>query len=301
VSTLFHSATVEHLSEVARASGSVKWSSLVPLKTLNLLSSEDKGMIQTNLFCIHPGGGQVLCYGQLAQYLSPNQTVYGLQAQGIEGTQEPLTSVAEMAELYLKSIRKAQKTGPYLLAGWSFGGLVALEVAQQLILAGEQVENLFLLDPPANAWSTEPLSISRAEMLVELLTDKVQLDVDELEGLSDQQQMQHIVSKGKAVNVFPNSFDVRQAEQILDVILANDAASHTYRPQAYTGNTTLIRPQQELLKDADKSAGWSDLVQGQLSIESISGSHLTMLDEPHVKQLAKILNKSTDNSERGEQ
>ncbi|WP_322505947.1 thioesterase domain-containing protein [Chroococcidiopsis cubana] len=82
----------------------------------------------------------------MIRYLKPDQPCYGLQALGIDGRQTPLTSVIEMAALYLKEIQAIQPEGPYFLCGYSFGGMVAFEIAQQLNSKGHRIALLALLD-----------------------------------------------------------------------------------------------------------------------------------------------------------
>src|SRR5205823_1918690 len=81
-------------------------------------------------FCVHPGGGEVLCYYDLARALGPDQPFYGLRAVGLEGEAMPDTRIAAMAARYLDVLREQQQHGPYLLGGWSLGGVVAFEMAQ---------------------------------------------------------------------------------------------------------------------------------------------------------------------------
>ena len=89
------------------------WSPLVPIQPHGE---------RTPLFCVHPAGGTVLCYYELARLLGDNQPFYGLQAPGIEVGREPLTQVEALAEAYLQVICSVQPDGPYYLLGWSFGG-----------------------------------------------------------------------------------------------------------------------------------------------------------------------------------
>src|SRR5205814_6968694 len=88
----------------------------------------------------------VLCYVNLAQALGPKQPLYGLQARGLEPGEEPDARIEDMATRYLTAIRSVQRKGPYLLAGWSVGGVVAYEAAHQLARAGERVGMLALID-----------------------------------------------------------------------------------------------------------------------------------------------------------
>ena len=101
-------------------------------------------------FCVHAVGGQVTSYGELSQELGDEQPFYGLQSPPANYFPESDISIEQMATLYNQEIRSVQPVGPYLLSGWSMGGLVAWEMAQQLIKEGETISLLALIDtaPP---------------------------------------------------------------------------------------------------------------------------------------------------------
>ncbi|MCC6557542.1 MAG: methyltransferase [Polyangiaceae bacterium] len=97
-------------------------------------------------FCIHPIGGGALCYAPLAKAMSPDRPFFGIQCPMLEdGTARP-GSLVEMAALYADAVRQAQPEGPFLIGGWSFGGVVAIEVARQLQRGGDRVAKLVLVD-----------------------------------------------------------------------------------------------------------------------------------------------------------
>src|SRR6202034_1148922 len=98
------------------------------------------------LFLVHPAGGHVFPYIHLAQLLGPDQPCYGLQARGVEVGQDPHTRIEDMAATYIQALQTVQPTGPYCLGGWSMGGVVAFEMAQQLQAQGQSVSLLAMLD-----------------------------------------------------------------------------------------------------------------------------------------------------------
>src|SRR6185312_11057139 len=107
---------------------SSSWSPLVPIQPLGE---------RAPLFCVHPLGGEVLCYYQLARHLGTGQPVYGLQGRPLERLDaKRRVTIEETAAEYLEAVRSLQPAGPYLLAGWSFGAIVAFEMARQLNRAG---------------------------------------------------------------------------------------------------------------------------------------------------------------------
>src|SRR5262249_16211528 len=106
------------------------WTSLVPLRSEGSKSP---------LFLMHSHGGNVLEYHHLTNCLDPDQPVYALQARGLDGEIPENPSIEGMAAAYIAEIRSVQPEGPYFLGGFCFGGVVALEAAQQLSAAGQEV------------------------------------------------------------------------------------------------------------------------------------------------------------------
>jgi len=137
LATLFEATTISQLAAILRNRTSPSWSSLVAIQS--------KGS-KPPLFCIHGCGAHVFIYRSLVAYLDSDQPVYGLQAQGIDGIQEPFTRIEDMAAHYIKEIREVDSQGPYYLVGDTLGGLIAFEIAQQLTGQGKDVALLAMFD-----------------------------------------------------------------------------------------------------------------------------------------------------------
>jgi aspartate racemase len=145
LATLFQAPTIEQLADVLRRQAwSASWSSLVPIQTQGSLRP---------FYLISGGGGNVLTHSTLAPYLGTDFPFYGLQSLGLDGKQEPLTRLEEIAARFIKEIRAFQPEGPYFLGGFSFGGKVAFEMAQQLHAQDQKVGLLAMLDatPPGRS------------------------------------------------------------------------------------------------------------------------------------------------------
>jgi len=106
-----------------------------------------EGGNQRAFFCVHAHLGQVLDFASLASRMNAVRPFYALQAKGLDGRGELLHTVEDMAREYLREIRAIQPDGPYLLGGWCFGALIALEMANQLVSQGERAERLVMIDP----------------------------------------------------------------------------------------------------------------------------------------------------------
>src|SRR5437667_8341863 len=103
------------------------------------------GRDRTPIFIAHGLSG-VVQFSELSKYIETDHPIYGIQAKGIDGSEEPFDRVEDMAAYYLETLAEICPAGPYILIGYSFGGLVALEMAQRLTAAGKSIALLVLLD-----------------------------------------------------------------------------------------------------------------------------------------------------------
>jgi amino acid adenylation domain-containing protein len=281
LATLFQAQTIEQLADILRQEGwSLPYSSLVPIQL---------GGTKPPLFCIHPIGGNVLEYYPLAAYLGKDQTVYGLQSIGLEEKQIPLHSIEAMAAHYISEIQVVQPNGPYLLLGYSFGGIVAFEIAQQLHDQGKQVALLALLDRKS------PLIQKVRPSLIK----SIQIHLSNLFHLPRKDRWKYI--KDRINNQFED-FDYKEylirtlsainppSPELLHLIDVNSQASENYIAKSYPGNLHLFRCQVQTLDySLSTDLGWGKLVTGKFKIHEIPGIHYEVLKEPNVRAVAKKL------------
>ncbi|MHB8243494.1 MAG: non-ribosomal peptide synthetase [Solirubrobacteraceae bacterium] len=141
---IFRAPTIETLAQLIEGGeGSSRWTSLIPI--------QPQGS-RPPIFCIHGGAGTILHLQPLARRLGPEQPFYGLQSSGLYGGSPPIKTVEEMASHYLSEMRQVHPGGPWLLAGYCFGTIVAFEIAQRLLAQGEEVQMLALFNGPSPAW-----------------------------------------------------------------------------------------------------------------------------------------------------
>ncbi|RZB19947.1 non-ribosomal peptide synthetase [Streptomyces sp. F001] len=133
----FEAPTVAGLAERLRGAAKTQGDVLLPLH----LEGE-----RAPIFCVHPAGGHSWGYYHLKDHLPPGHPLYGLQARTLLQGAEPPATLAAMAADYVEQLRSVQPSGPYHIVGWSFGGLVAFEMATQLQEQGEEIALLALLD-----------------------------------------------------------------------------------------------------------------------------------------------------------
>ncbi|MDY7021521.1 MAG: amino acid adenylation domain-containing protein, partial [Cyanobacteriota bacterium] len=151
ISVLFKAPTISELATFIEAEPlSEIWSPLVEIQT---------GGSRPPLFCVHGGGFNVLIYRDVAQGLGSEYPVYGLQARGLQKNEPLVNRLEDMASDYIHEIRRVQPQGPYFLAGLSNGGKIALEMAQQLQVQGEEVGLVAMFDTyaPDGLTLLEPL------------------------------------------------------------------------------------------------------------------------------------------------
>jgi amino acid adenylation domain-containing protein len=274
-------------TERVRPEAKPRFSPLVPIQT------QGSGR---PLFLVHPVGGNVLCYTELARKLG-DQPVYGLQSLGLGG--EPQETVQEMASSYVAAIRSVQPHGPYRLGGWSIGGAIAYEMAQQLSAGGEEVEALFLLDTlaPAHSREEEVQEVSEAVLLAGLARDlaglsgrPVALDPAELEGLDPEAGLARVIERVRAAGALPAGLSEEQIGRLWRVFRANVRAVRAYAPKPYPGRVALFvtasHPERGTL-GAD--LGWGRLVGEGLETAELPGDHYSLLRGPVAQELADRL------------
>ncbi|HEU4963516.1 MAG TPA: thioesterase domain-containing protein, partial [Bacilli bacterium] len=281
---LFQAPTVADLCRHVRAHRDGEEQILIPL--------QQGTSSQPPLFLIHPQGGGVLSYFHLVRELGTEQTVYGLQAVGFESDREPLTSLEAMADLYLAEMRKVASRGPYRLAGWSFGGVLAYELARRLEAEDEGVEFFGLLDAmPPSADTTELLGSSGSErQALEEYALAYGVSQEELSDLNEDDLLDAIIRKGEALLLLPTGTSPATVRQKLRVMMACGEAQATYQP------TNRLRTDIHLFYVQERAEGfandlidpqdWVAYTDGDLLAHPVPGHHHNMVEPPHVQTLA---------------
>lgn len=281
VTMIYDYPTVASLAEAIAQNEVPDFSPLVPIRETG------EGV---PLFIVHGIGGNVMeLFGFGRQLRSP---VYGLQAKGLDGRAKPNRSVAEMAEYYLAAIREKQIRGPYRLAGYSSGGLIAYEMACRLRAQGEEVALLALLDTQTHA-SQWPLEIWIAK-----LGQRSRHHLLALWKLSHRDMAGYAM---KAVRGFHRRLlrrkgNVAQAAQargippaLQNVYRATLGAIADYTPQPYAGAVTLLKSADGDPMMADPARIWKNYTSA-LRTCIVPGTHHSMIRGANGRKLAEILN-----------
>ncbi len=241
------------------------------------------------LFFVHPIGGEVLGYRELARHLEADQPFYGIQQFHSGDDFARYASIEDMADFYLGEIRELQPTGPYFLGGHSFGGLVAYRIAQKLSALGEEIAFLGLLD---SYLPNSKRYITPQEWLIRHFRIWLRLPMRE----KPDYMLQRIKNINKAVTsairlklLSSTKGKKTQKKRPLSNIDINSLNARNYHPTPYNGNATLFRTELPISIHPDIHKEWNRLVNGNLEICEISGGHVEIMKEPNVRELASKL------------
>jgi thioesterase domain-containing protein/acyl carrier protein len=255
-------------------------------------------------FGVHGIGGGVLEYRQLANALGPEQPFYGIAAKNSGKTDSADTSIESIAASYIESIKCVQPTGPFCLGGICFGGVVAFEMARQLLAAGDEIQLLAIFEgyPPSfnpdrsklmNEWL---FAFNFLRNLPFWIRDYYQL------GRLDRRHKNHRLSRVfrkrfmrlMGFNIELDKHDVVDdvaslAERYQNVLENNIQAMRRYQIKPFDGHMVLFRTPHRVPGRIEKpDRGWRKL-SADIDIQMIPGAHTTMLSEPNVGILADKL------------
>jgi thioesterase domain-containing protein/acyl carrier protein len=256
-------------------------------------------------FFVHGVGGEVLCFKALAGHFAPDQPFYGIRTVSPAEADEGPTHVEALAAHYVEEIRTLQPAGPYYLGGFSFGGSVAFEMAQQLNAQGHRVAFLAILDhvPPPTRYRT---AFWKPQYWMEFVLNLPCWVADDLlhngpgktlavawrKARNAARRTASLLRGGTTVPTDADSvFDREQVpEPFWRALERHYEAMRAYVPQAYQGPVTLFRARtRPLLRLHGWDLSWGKLAAGGLEVVTVPGNHATMLVEPHVAVLAERL------------
>lgn len=301
IASLFQHGTIRAQARLLAQSGqAAEWSPVVAIQPFGT---------RPPFFLVHAIGGEVLSYASLAAHLGKDQPVYGIRARLEEGARF-FTSVEEMAATYVRGIRRMFPSGPYLLGGYSGGGLIAFEIAQQLRAAGAEVSLLAMIDCSAPGGARRSHIWPAA--LFHLLRNAAYWMVDDdflnagLGAASGRLRSKAITwrarLRGALLRGAPEDVDVRHTlglwhypDNARDFLEAFHRALTTYQPRPYGGTVTVIRSRTRrlvALAPMNPDLGWRRLASGGVQTRLVPGAHDTIIREPRVRKLADVLSQS---------
>ncbi|HYH80393.1 MAG TPA: amino acid adenylation domain-containing protein [Longimicrobium sp.] len=252
------------------------------------------------LFLVHAAGGSVLAYAGLARRLGPDQPVYGLRARGLADGERPHASIAEMAADYLQALRAVQPRGPYHVAGWSMGAVIALEIARQLEDAGEAVALLAAIDPAlpgpdAGAPTDEPALLRHFARDLGVPAEDLDTLPAEAWEAGAERSLGSLLEHARVLHLVPPDLDLARLERMFGVFRAGVEALGSHVPAPFGGEITLILAGSgDLARASARSVAWERLAGRGATVRSVPGDHFTLLREPHVEEVAKELARRLD-------
>jgi amino acid adenylation domain-containing protein len=258
---LFMAPTVAQMALLLERLQNVQFSDLLlPLRTTGS---------RAPLICIHGDEANVF----LPKYLSAEQPFYAITHQGEDGLPIKYTDVRSIASFYVSELKKRKPTGPYQLCGYSFGGLVAYEMAQQLTQLGDEVPVVIMLD----AYAPQPF--------VQIMSSERKFH----------EPLKNVLMRGiiQVVRLFKERLPARLRN--FAIIDTYDKAIAGYEAKPYAGRVAVMKATDS---PGPRDMGWKALVTGELILKSTTGDHYSLIKEPHVQQLAQVMEEVMDRSDR---
>jgi surfactin family lipopeptide synthetase A len=286
LATLYQAPTIESLACIVSEGGRPDLgASLVPINRMGQ---------RPPLYCVSGIGGGVLVFRDLALLLGPDQPFYGLQPRNERGRTAALTSIPEIASHYINSIQEIQPNGPYYLSGYSFGGLVAFEMARQLTSAGFAVPFLGLLDTAA------PLRVktSRSKLFSRRTHGTAWQRIREILSTDDDflGTLRDVIRRrsSRLQERLARTLDLPLPAEWGTLTRSHVFAAMNYVGEAYTGSLTLVRP---LVRPANElssyTLGWERVV-SNIEVHDVPGDHLSIYSGENIGTLAAILTDCLD-------
>jgi thioesterase domain-containing protein/acyl carrier protein len=274
LASIFQARTIARFVELLREADK-------PAESFSLVPIQSRGS-RRPIFRVH-----FLRYQSLANYLGDDQPIYGLRYGIAASTKDsnitmPAT-IEELAGHYIDEMRQMQPNGPYLLMGYSFGGVVAYEMARQLRARGQTVGLLALLDAR--------ISIARRRLpLGEVARNILHT------GISGMMRRAAVIVKQRYHRISGKTYRPNEHLGVHDFLLRE-----RYRPGPYSGDALLIKASQttDLYRTYGPSEdAWQRFISGRIEVHEIDAGHLGILEEPHVRKVAAQLAKALDDRPR---
>ena len=300
LASLFKYQTVAKLAHlVSRDGKSITWDSLVPIKTQG---------DSAPLYIVHGAGLNVLLFNAVAMGLSADQPVYGLQAKGLNGVDEPFKKIEDMASHYVGAIMQQNPCGPYKLGGFSLGGVIAFEMARQFKELGKEVSMLAVFDTyvynctyydplPLKAWKKMRFNFYSLMHFFKFsngfkntVTEKAVMLKRKLLGfywtLFDKEGQNQPGFFGYAYKIDKNNLDALKRYQFKP----QDIAVEVFKAETRT-----------FYVEDKVNMGWTPYALKGVNIHEIPGEHNTIFKAPNDKKFAEVLQKCLEKADEEKQ
>jgi thioesterase domain-containing protein len=264
---------------------------------LRALVTLQRGIDRLPFFCVHGAGGNVLNFRDLARALDRARPFHALQAAGLDGVTAPRDSIVEMARAYLREVQDLEPQGPYLIGGYSGGGLVAFEMARLLTAENQRVALLALLDtfhpqmPLRRMNVVTRLSRLRREGMA-YLAGIWERRRDEARARRDWQAIEAHLARGEPIPLILREQHLRRSFR---------RALASYRIQPWSGRAVLFRATQVayVFQGGPPDYGWGRHVTGGVELVPMPGGHHSLLSGENAGVLGQALGTALDHAEAG--
>jgi thioesterase domain-containing protein len=279
-------------------SSALKFTPLVSMQTIGELPP---------FYCVPGTGGSVLYLTDLARGFGKlGRPFYGLQAKGLDGHAKPLDNIEDIAALNIATIQTVQPHGPYYLGGHSFGCWVALEMARQLVQAGEQVARLIILDAGTpsgrdlsemSGWDDSKWLITVADTISHMYDKPLSLPMERIANLSWNDQISALAEQLVNQKIIDSHDNVELVRGIVEVFktqaqIIYDPPSEPRIPISMFRAKIILEGfldgMPEHLK-TDAAWGWNQYAHGSVTLNFVEGDHLTMVSRLHATELSEII------------
>jgi len=266
-------------------------------------------------FCVHPIGGDVFGLVDLARHMAPDYPFYGIQAEGLNDIAHfgDYKTLEELAASYIEAIKCIASEGPYLIGGFSYGGIVAFEMGHQLKRRGEEVALLAMLDTPAPETVAKVALLDDVTLLYALARERARqfgaelnLKLNEVRAVEPSEQLNFIGERLKAIGVAPVDLNETWLRNFIKGFRIRLNTTVNYVPQVYPGRITLFRasekdseievPLSEVLQEDydDPHMGWDKVSGEPIDVQVVAGHHEMIVRGAYSPILAEKLKASID-------
>jgi len=305
---LLEYGTVEQLAGLIKSRGYVR-------KEGPIVTIQESSYDSIPVFFVHPAGGQVLCYYELSKSLGKEFSFYGLEAQtqSTDNVEDLCVSIYDLASHYLKFVgsfveeRFAEKR--FVLGGWSMGAIIAFEMAQQISQKNHIFPLVAILDQHVpNAEVNSHIASDNenddaywlsafAKKIEQLSGKKLYISYSELVDKGQDEGVRLFLNKLIINEILPSEMTVQEFNNFLWLQKIHNKIVNKYVPKHYPGNLKVFCSTKEVtlnnasyMKDEDDGLGWKHYVSPSLfEVESVPGTHITMVTTPNVQVLASHL------------
>ncbi|MFK7806620.1 MAG: amino acid adenylation domain-containing protein, partial [Saprospiraceae bacterium] len=304
LSALLEYSTVSRLAKLLQkpqsADGEIKlgkYKSLIPIR------KEGK---KPPVYLVHGAGLHVLMFQTLAAHMDKDQPIYALQARGLDGQTEPLDNIEAIAKHYLEEILLENPEGPYFLAGYSFGGLIAYEMAQQLKAQGKEIAMLGMFDTVVRYHLSENGNGKSYFHQLKNLSKKVGFNLSLLakDPITNIKYKSHVLKRrydrwrwGRKNDVETQSSETSDAAALVDQM--NLRAFENYRIKEYEGEIHLFRAKEKRFYLEDfEYLGWQPFAKQGVHVLEVPGDHLNLFNPPNGEAFAEILQRAINDVQK---